>query len=202
MKKLSLFFASLLFICTTQAQQSVNIDGQIWMTKNLNVDHYQNGDPIPEVTDPGKWKKLKTGAWCYYFNKSSNGPEYGKLYNWYAINDPRGLAPKGWHIPTYEEFKTLSTYVGGEGNALKEVGQGSGDGAGTNTSGFSALLAGARHYTGKFHNFGYYAYFWSSSEYDADFAYDLSLFLNDSSMGPYNHNDGKEYGFSVRCLKN
>jgi Fibrobacter succinogenes major domain (Fib_succ_major) len=68
---------------------------QDWMIKNLDVDHYRNGDPIPQVTDLTAWHELTTGAWCYYENNTANGTVYGKLYNWYAVNDPRGLAPSG-----------------------------------------------------------------------------------------------------------
>jgi len=76
-----------------------------WMEENLNTDVYRNGDSIPEVKDPEEWKKLKTGAWCYYNNDAENGKKYGRLYNWYAITDPRGLTPKGWHIPSKNEFE-------------------------------------------------------------------------------------------------
>src|SRR4030095_15485991 len=86
---------------------------QDWMVKNLDVTTYRNGDIIPEVTDPTVWAALTTGAWCYYENNSTNGTTYGKLYNWYAVNDPRGLAPTGWHVPTDAEWTTLSTCLGG-----------------------------------------------------------------------------------------
>src|SRR5688572_17249890 len=72
---------------------------QDWMVKNLDVDHYRNGDPILQVTDPNEWDVLTTGAWCYIYNNTASGDIYGKLYNWYAVNDPRGLAPTGWHVP-------------------------------------------------------------------------------------------------------
>jgi uncharacterized protein (TIGR02145 family) len=107
--------------------KEVKIGDQIWMTENLNVDHYRNGDPIPEVKDPVEWAKLKTGAWCYYDNEPENGKKYGKLYNWYAVNDPRGLEPEGWHVPTNTEFDKLREVVNGNGNVLKAIGQGTGD---------------------------------------------------------------------------
>ena len=79
----------------------VSICSQTWMFKNLNVDRYRNGDPIPNVTDPAIWAGLTTGAYCYYNNDSATyAVVYGKLYNWYAVNDPRGLAPEGWHVPS------------------------------------------------------------------------------------------------------
>jgi uncharacterized protein (TIGR02145 family) len=78
------------------------------MAENLNVAFYSIGDSIPEVTDANVWKNLTTGAWCYYNNDPANGEIYGKIYNAYAIADSRGLCPLGWHVPTYEEFQTLS----------------------------------------------------------------------------------------------
>jgi uncharacterized protein (TIGR02145 family) len=92
---------------------TINIAGQLWMTKNLDVDHYRNGDLIPQVQNMEQWCALKTGAWCYYNNDPANEKAYGKLYNWYAINDPRGLAPEGFHIPDYYEGVRLVEYLGG-----------------------------------------------------------------------------------------
>jgi len=86
----------------TSDAPTVNIGTQTWMAKNLNVSIFANGDPIPEVKTNEEWKKAaeeKKPAWCYYENDPANGAIYGKLYNWYAVSDPRGLAPKGWHIP-------------------------------------------------------------------------------------------------------
>jgi len=91
----------------------VTIGNQTWMANNLGVTTYRNGDPIPQVTDPTEWANLTTGAWCYYSNVQGNGEVYGKLYNWYAVNDPRGLAPKGWHVPSDAEFTALETALGG-----------------------------------------------------------------------------------------
>jgi uncharacterized protein (TIGR02145 family) len=123
--------------------KTVKIGAQTWMAENLNVDHYRNGDPIPEVQGKKEWSNLKSGAWCYYNNDSENGKKYGKLYNWYAVNDPRGLAPEGWHVPTEGEFETLKAAVKNDGNALKAKGQGSGSGTGTNTSGFACCWRAA-----------------------------------------------------------
>lgn len=180
--------------------QTIKIEDQVWMVENLNVEHYRNGDIIAEVQDKDKWANLKTGSWCYYKNDPANGKKYGKLYNWYAVNDPRGLAPEGWHIPTTAEFKVLNTNVSDNSNSLKSVGQGIGDGAGTNTSGFSALLAGSRDCDGGFFDYlGYYANFWSFTEDGATGANFLYLYYNDSSINlSYN---SKESGYSVRCVK-
>ena len=87
------------------------IGKQIWMTKNLNVNKFRNGDPIPEVADSATWSTLTTQAWCYYKNDSSNSLTYGKLYNWYAVNDPRGLAPEGFHVPAYQDWEFLEKFL-------------------------------------------------------------------------------------------
>ncbi|MGB3079964.1 MAG: FISUMP domain-containing protein, partial [Saprospiraceae bacterium] len=84
---------------------AVSIGCNTWMTKNLNVARYRNGEPIPKVTNSTTWASLTTGAYCYYANDSATyAAVYGKLYNWYAVNDPRGLAPEGWHIPSDFEW--------------------------------------------------------------------------------------------------
>jgi uncharacterized protein (TIGR02145 family) len=92
--------------------QTVTICNQTWTKSNLNVSKYRNGDVIPQVTDPAAWSNLTTGAWCYYDNDPANGAVYGKLYNWYAVNDPRGLAPVGYHVPTETDWTTLSNCLG------------------------------------------------------------------------------------------
>src|SRR5215831_16955339 len=102
---------------------SIKIGHQKWMAKNLDVTHYRNGDKIPQVKNKAAWKALTTGAWCWYNNDSANGAIYGKLYNWYAVNDPRGLAPTGWHIPSDAEWDTLATHLGSNaGGKLKDTG--------------------------------------------------------------------------------
>jgi Fibrobacter succinogenes major domain (Fib_succ_major) len=92
----------------------VVICSQAWTKKNLDVDHYRNGDPIPQVTDPVQWANLATGAWCWYNNDSvTYAATYGRLYNWYAVNDPRILAPEGWHVPSNAEWNTLANSCAG-----------------------------------------------------------------------------------------
>ena len=128
--------------------QTVTIGKQVWMTKNLDVSTFRNGDPIPEAKTNEAWKAAgenKQPAWCYYDNDPKNGTKYGKLYNWYAVNDPRGLAPAGYHIPTDAEWTVLTDYLGGEDVAFKKMKSPSGwvkKGNGTNSSGFSGLPAG------------------------------------------------------------
>ena len=95
----------------------VKIDSQIWMNQNLNVNTFKNGDPIPHAKSNDDWEKAgknKQPAWCYYENDPKNGAKYGKLYNWYAVNDKRGLAPAGWHVPTDAEWTIYETFLGTE----------------------------------------------------------------------------------------
>lgn len=175
-----------------------SIGHQIWMTENLKVKKYRNGDTIPQVQDPIQWFNLTTGAWCYY----ENDPSKGILYNWYAVNDPRGLAPSGYHEPTDAEWTTLSNYLGGEdvaGIKMKSTSGWPQNGNGTNTSGFSGLPHGYRTADGQFFVKGYMGYFWSSSEYDAEWAYYRQL--EDASSHVLRQEGMKGTGFSVRCVK-
>jgi uncharacterized protein (TIGR02145 family) len=97
--------------------KSVKIGNQTWMAENLNVGRFMNGDSIPEVKTPEEWEAARQNrepAWCYYNNDPANGAKYGRLYNWYAVFDPRKLAPYGWHITSDREWTTLSKFLGGE----------------------------------------------------------------------------------------
>ena len=189
--------------------QDVTIGTQTWTSKNLDVSTYRNGDVIKQVQDMNAWSNLTTGAWCYYENKTANGTTYGKLYNWYAVNDPRGLAPKGYHIPSDEEWEILNVYLGGGNGKYSEESEAptkmksnygwQNNGNGTNTSGFAGLPGGCRDYNGDFGYIGANGYWWSSSEYDADFAWFRGLSTNDGNVGSYYN--FKLYGFSVRCLR-
>jgi uncharacterized protein (TIGR02145 family) len=180
---------------------TVLIGSQCWLKENLDVG--TTIYPFQNQTDNGTIEK-----YCYNHD-TNNCNTYGGLYQWneamqYSTTPgTQGLCPSGWHIPTYSEFQTLKTTVGSDGNALKEIGQGSGAGAGTNTSGFSALLAGFRYIVDYFYYYlGEYAYFWSSTEYEAytSDAWYISLYHTTSTLYDWVNND-KKYGFSVRCLK-
>lgn len=178
----------------------IGIGNQEWMSENLNVDHYQNGDPIPEVKDAREWESLKTGAWCYYNNYPENGNKNGKLYNWYAVNDPRGLAPGGWHVPKHDEFLKLAEAVNKNSNALKVISLGSRWPSDNNLSGFSSLMSGRRIYNGTFHDLGSSSYFWSSTEFGPISANSLNLY-SDEDINIYKIPYEKNFGFSIRCLK-
>jgi uncharacterized protein (TIGR02145 family) len=132
------------------ATNGVIIGFQIWMTKNLNVDTFRNGDPIPQAKTKDEWNRAlenKDPAWCFADFNPINGAKYGKLYNWYAVKDYRHIAPNGWHIPGDEEWLQLLDYLGGTFMAVEALKNTSGwvsclDGKpknGTNSSGFSAL---------------------------------------------------------------
>lgn len=184
--------------------QLVTICNQTWTQSNLNVSHYRNGDVIPQVTDATQWANLTTGAWCYYNNDPANGAIYGKLYNWYAINDPRGLAPAGYHVPTDAEWSTLTTFLGGDagaGDKMKAtIGWTAYSGiTNTNSSGFTGLSGGLRSDMGPFYSVGSNGYWWSSSEYPTSSAWQLSLRYNNSGAG--RGFSMKLFGFSVRCIK-
>ena len=183
--------------------KTVVIGKQEWMAENLNVEQYRNGDKIPEVKDPSKWHNLKAGAWCYYENKTLNGKTYGKLYNWYAVNDPRGLAPEGWHIPTDEEWSQLSDYLGGvdiAGGKLKATTFWNPPNTGaTNSSGFSAFPGGVRYDNGFFNVIGKAGSFWSASEDDIYDAWLRDLIYSNS--GVLRNSFNKAFGFSVRCVR-
>jgi uncharacterized protein (TIGR02145 family) len=184
----------------------VSIGTQCWMEKNLDVSAYRNGDIIPQVTDPNAWAALTTGAWCWYNNSADNGAIYGKLYNWYAVNDPRGLAPQGWHIPTDAEWIILGAYLGGNavaGGKMKTTGTThwtSPNNSATNSSGFAGLPGGHRNYNGAFSNNIWYSGFWWSAtlnNYGAPLLRSVSKY--DGNLEIYQ--DDKKSGFSVRCLR-
>lgn len=195
---------------------AVTIGSQIWMLRNLDVVTYSDGTPIPQVTDPTAWAGLTTGAWCYYNNTASNGGTYGKLYNWYAVagihdtdtNTPnKTLAPTGWHVASFSEWANLaSNAVGGVndgistgGKFIKEAGtvHWSSPNNGTNSTGFTALPGGRLE-----GGFGYLnggATWWTTTESDSTASWFYGLY--DNSDAVFRGTIGKEWGYSVRCVK-
>lgn len=184
--------------------QTVNICDQTWMKSNLNVSKYRNGDEIPQVTDATQWANLTTGAWCYLQNNTSNGPIYGKLYNWYAVNDPRGLAPNGWHIPSKDEWAVLRNCLGGEniaGGKMKALTLWNNPNVGaSNESGFTGLPGGIRDFSASFTQFSDWGYFWSSTQNGVGNSWKVSLYYDSSILGT--SDDANKVGISVRCVKN
>ena len=192
-----------------QPFKEIKIGKQIWADRNLDVSHFRNGDPIPEARTVDEWNsagKNRQPAWCYYENDIENGKKYGKLYNWYAVNDTRGLAPEGWHIPSDGEWIKLIDFLGGEYIAGDKLKAKSGwlfflliNGNGTDDYSFSALPGGGRWGGGNFEDEGDLVGWWCNTEYDTANA--KSRYLRSATRKVYRCNDNKEFGFSVRCLR-
>jgi uncharacterized protein (TIGR02145 family) len=190
--------------------KAVKIGTQVWMKENLKTTKYNDGSSIPYETNNTNWINLSTPAYCWYDNdEASNKPVYGALYNWYTVNTGK-LCPTGWHIPSDAEWTILGTYLGISslaGGKMKETGflhwntpnQGA-----TNECGFTGLPGGQRTFgDGNFVQLGTRGIWWSSTEISSidsrvrGLYYENSTFLSD--VGAYGH---KNYGFSVRCVKN
>jgi uncharacterized protein (TIGR02145 family) len=191
----------------SESLKEINISGQIWATKNLNTNHFQNGDLIIEAKNTEEWLqyiKAGTPAWCYYDFNQVKGKRLGKLYNWPAIIDPRNIAPLGWHIPENEEWNELLNSLGGTviaGSKLKNN-FGWDDEDGNNESGFSGLPSGEIDRYGNFNFIGQMGVWWSKSEKDSEFAYHLSMGNDYQSDGGIEISlMAKDYGLSVRCIK-
>ena len=179
----------------------VQVGSQLWIGKNLNVDHFANGDPIPQAQSAEEWEKAsneKQPAWCYYNSDSSMRTNYGKLYNWYCVNDPRGLAPSGWHVPNDTEWTTLTDYLGGANEAgikLKNSNLWENNGNGDNSSQIAGNPGGFRYSDGTFEGLGQVGTWWSSSEE----ASNRTLYFNGNEVVRYTY--PMSSGFSVRCIK-
>jgi len=183
----------------------IKIGEQIWQTKNLDIDKFSNGDKIPQVLNDYDWEqRIKNGnpAWCYYNNDSKNGGKFGKLYNWWAVNDPRGLAPASFHIPKNDEWLELIDFLGGmsnAGNKLKNTSGWKKNGNGDNISGFTANPGGRRYLFGGFDNFDNdNCYWWSSSESNDYMAWFWNLYFYDGMV--INNQAYKWAGMQVRCI--
>ena len=193
--------------------KTIKIGDLWWMAENLKTTKYRNGTSIPKVTDNATWAALTTGAYCYYGNVDGNAATYGALYNWFAVDSAAGLAPTGWRIPTDAEWKALEMHLGmdqatadaegwrgtDEGTKLKSTSLWNSSGNGTDEVGFAAFPGGCRSNGGSFYNMGYFALFWSASEGNAAGAWRRGLAYDYATVHRYG--DGKEFGFSVRCVK-
>lgn len=217
MKYLYIIFVLILLSCNEKSINiknneipSVKIGNQIWMKKNLDIEYFRNGDKISQIADSLEWSKTAKPAWCYYNNDPILGRIYGKLYNQYAIEDPRGLAPIGWKIPKEKDWEILENFLGDSskaGGILKATGTIEG-GTGlwhepnfgaTNISGFTALPGGYRFPNGTFHGIGYYGYWWAFTGVDTNNTWHRFLHY----QGSYIHllDYGTNAGLSVRCIK-
>lgn len=184
---------------------AVPIGTQVWLKENLKVTHYKNGEVIPNVPSNTTWLSLTTGACCNYQNNASYAPTYGILYNWFAVNDSRGICPTGWHVATDAEWTTLTDLLGGEtvaGGKLKEAGTlhwPSPNTGATNEVDFTALGGGYRSNTASYIGFGGIGSWWCSTESSIANAWARGIFndaVNVDRGGYYE----KIMGFSVRCL--
>jgi uncharacterized protein (TIGR02145 family) len=186
----------------------VEIGNQIWSAENLNTDRFANGAIIPEAKSVQEWNmvgKTQQPAWCYYNFNSSLGLVYGKLYNWYAVADTRGLCPMGWHVPSSNEWTILETHLGGSlvaGGKMKELNishwENPNLGA-TNSSSFNGLPAGFIGYDGVFGGITENSDWWGDTQVSETSAVDRNLYYGNSILGNYISN--KSNGLSVRCIK-
>ncbi len=187
--------------------QTIKIGTQEWMAVNLRTSKYREGTAIPQETDNTAWQNASSGAWCWYANDNSYNQPYGKLYNWYAVIDARGLCPTGWHVPSYAEWTTLTSFLGGlsvAGGPMKEMGTAhwtSPNTGATNASGFSGLPGGFRSsfLMESFVSIGVFGYGWSSSEFGPDYAWMRELEFNNAYVDRII--EFKVAGSSVRCLR-
>lgn len=184
---------------------TVRIGTQAWAVANLNVNTFRNGDTIPEAKTNKEWVAAGDAgkpAWCYYNNDPKIGLIYGKLYNWYAVNDPRGLAPAGWTLPGDADWAKMINYLGGPGPAggkMKSTSRWNEGSNGTNESGFSGFPGGYRVENGTFQNIGSIGIWWSTVENNPPSAIDHYLSMSGSCN---RSNSPKQRGESVRCIRN
>ena len=183
---------------------TITIGSQVWMMENLKTTKYNDGTPIPLVSDSSVWSALTTPGYCWYDNDAAtNKGTYGAMYNWYAVGTGK-LAPTGWHVPTDADWSTLTTYLGGEsiaGGKLKESGKAHWvDDNADNCVGFTALPGGYRNDNGMFTNLTSNGYWWTSTEYDWSAGWYRSMFYGDT-ITIRDYLLFKVCGFSVRCVK-
>jgi uncharacterized protein (TIGR02145 family) len=182
----------------------ITIGTQVWMVENLKTTKFRNGEAIPTVSSGTDWIALTTAAYCDYDDLAANGNTYGHLYNWYAVNDSRNIAPAGWHVPTDAEWQILVNYLGGisiGGGKMKETGTShwtSPNTGANNSSGFTGLPGGSRLTDGNYYSIGDSGDWWSNSTVGIDAAY-RSLYYNNANVNSLS--TSKKTGFSVRCIK-
>lgn len=179
------------------------IGSQKWVKVNLNTSSFSDGTPILHAKTIEEWKRAGatgTPAWCYYDNDPGYGKDYGRLYNWYAVNNARGLCPAGYHLPSDREWKMLVEQLGSDpGKKMKPNGEWSEKSLKEKAVGFSGLPGGSRNSDGLFDELHVRGKWWSSTEYDEITAWGRSL--KDEYVNVYKDSYPKVQGFSVRCLK-
>ena len=197
--------------------QTVKIGSQIWMNENLRVSKYRNGDTILTGLNNSSWQSTTVGAYEIYGNSYLNNMIYGKLYNFYAVSDPRGLCPTGWHIPSDQEWKDLESFFNIQSNEINIIGgRGSVQNIGgklksissvwttpnsnaVNLVGFSALPGGSRGNSGT-SNLNSGGYWWCYSDPANPTLWYRYLAFSDARIFRYDSGN-RTFGFSVRCIK-
>lgn len=186
---------------------TVQIGEQIWMVENFKCTHFQNGEKINNVTDDKEWLNLTSSAYCNYENDSSYVKTYGRMYNWYAVNDERNLCPLGWHIPSHEEWTTLINFLGGRDHAGSKMKEKTDkhwmydfNTRSDNSSGFTGLPGGLRSEGGSFFAVKGSGLYWSATESDETSAWMIFLGSYDNDVVETMSGDKYE-GYSVRCIK-
>ena len=182
----------------------VTIGNQCWMAENLKTTKYRNGSPIPGNLSDASWSNTTIGAQADYNNDVANTAIYGKLYNWYAVADPAGLCPTGWHVPSDSEWTILANFLGGDsvaGGKMKAVSPlwASPNTGATNSSGFSGLPGGGRNYAGTYNDGGSIGNWWSSTQNSSSNAW--GRYLSYPSGNVYRYSANKRGGFTVRCVR-
>lgn len=183
---------------------TIVIGQQEWMAANLRVTHYSNGDPIPVIVDDATWESTAVGACVFYDDDCNAEIPYGKKYNWHAVIDDRNVCPTGWHVPSNDEWETMTLIYGGmpAGGALKSAGTDywlpPNMGA-TNASGLSLLPGGEREDNGFFNALGVLAAYWTATEYGPNDAFYRELSYGHTNI--FTAFDSRQSGFSVRCVK-
>ena len=195
----------------------VAIGNQCWFAENLRSDHYANGEAIPGELSDEDWTVISTGAQAIYNNDDSFLSTHGRLYNWYAVDDSRGLCPSGWHVPTDAEFMTLEMALGMSESEANSTGwRGTDQGAqmksspsddpfwdGTNTSGYSAMTGGFRYYEGWYYGGTIddgQAFFWTSTPIGIG-AYYRGLVGGVSEIARFDLDNDPRDGVSIRCVR-
>jgi uncharacterized protein (TIGR02145 family) len=180
---------------------TIVVDSQLWMLENLKTTRYNDGTPILQITDNQTWNTLTVPAYCWHGNNPENKEPYGALYNWHAVKTGK-LCPAGWHVPTFDDWMILNTYVRDDGGRLKEQGITHWtfpNSQASNVTGFTALPGSFRGFNGQFGELGVSAEWWSDGPYNGYDAVGIGLYHYDFSFGFYAKL--KTFGFSVRCVR-
>ena len=189
--------------------KGVQIGKQVWANKNLDVATFRNGDTIFQARSKEEWVTTvqeHKPAWCYYLNDSSIGKTYGRMYNWYAVNDPRGLSPKGWHVPTNNEWIEIESYLGVPEAGIRLKEDSIWISHKINTDSIGIRLGGYRGREGGFTGLEEFIYLASATESDSP----DSRNEGHGIWGRGIHRDNKtlmrcvldkEFGLYVRCVK-